>query len=166
MRIQTLALLLLAVPAAAQQPRQLTNEDYARAERRLAAFTTPLVSGMAGPPTWTADGRFWYRATTPRGAAFWLVDPARGTRDSVFDPARLTPALGAAAGREIPASQLPIQALDLTADGRRATVTTPGGATTVTCRRTPARAPPPRPMTPSCRRTGGWRPSSAATTCG
>jgi dipeptidyl aminopeptidase/acylaminoacyl peptidase len=127
MRIETLALLLLAVPAAAQQPRQLTNEDYARAERRLAAFTTPLVSGMAGPPTWTADGRFWYRATTPRGAAYWLVDPARGTRDSVFDPARLTPALGAAAGREIPASQLPIQALDLAADGRRATVTTRAG---------------------------------------
>ncbi|MBD0319779.1 MAG: DPP IV N-terminal domain-containing protein, partial [Gemmatimonadetes bacterium] len=126
MRIQTLALLLLAVPAAAQQPRQLTAEDYARAERRLAPYTTPLVSGLAGPPTWTADGRFWYRSSTPQGAAYWVVDPARGTREPLFDPARLAPALGTAAGREIPASQLPIQGLDLTEDGRRATVTVRG----------------------------------------
>jgi dipeptidyl aminopeptidase/acylaminoacyl peptidase len=125
MRIHALAVLLLAVPAAAQQPRQLTAEDYARAERRLAAHTVPLVTGTAGPPTWTADGRFWYRATTPQGAAYFMVDPARGTREPLFDPARLTPAVGTAGG-EIPAGQIPA-VLDLTEDGRRATVMTRGG---------------------------------------
>ncbi|HEX8670297.1 MAG TPA: DPP IV N-terminal domain-containing protein [Longimicrobium sp.] len=125
MRIHTLALLLLAVPAAAQQPRQLTAADYARAERRLAAYTTPLVTGTAGPPTWTADGRFWYRTNTPEGARYFMVDPARGTREPLFDPARLTPALGTAGG-EIPAGQLPV-VLDLTEDGRRVTVFVRGG---------------------------------------
>jgi len=125
MRIHALALLLLAVPAAAQQPRQLTAEDYARAERRLAAHTAPLVTGTAGPPTWTADGRFWYRATTPEGARYFMVDPARGTREQLFDPARLTPALGTAGG-EIPAGQIPV-VLDLTTDGRRVTVMARGG---------------------------------------
>ncbi|HEX8208677.1 MAG TPA: DPP IV N-terminal domain-containing protein [Longimicrobium sp.] len=128
MRIHALALLLLAVPAAAQQPRQLTAEDYARAERRLAAHTTPLVTGTAGPPTWTADGRFWYRSNTPEGARYFMVDPARGTREPLFDPARLTPALGTAGG-EIPAGQLPV-VLDLTEDGRRATVFVRGGRLT------------------------------------
>jgi dipeptidyl aminopeptidase/acylaminoacyl peptidase len=125
MRIHALALLLLAVPAAAQQPRQLTAEDYARAERRLAAHTTPLVTGTAGPPTWTADGRFWYRSNTAEGARYFMVDPARGTREPLFDPARLTPALGTAGG-EIPAGQLPV-VLDLTEDGRRVTVVVRGG---------------------------------------
>ncbi|HEX8453237.1 MAG TPA: DPP IV N-terminal domain-containing protein [Longimicrobium sp.] len=125
MRIHALALLLLAVPAAAQQPRQLTAADYARAERRLAAYTTPLVTGTAGPPTWTADGRFWYRTNTPEGARYFMVDPARGTREPLFDPARLTPALGTAGG-EIPAGQLPV-VLDLTEDGRRVTVSTRAG---------------------------------------
>ena len=128
MRIHALALLLLAVPAAAQQPRQLTAEDYARAERRLAAHTVPLVTGTAGPPTWTADGRFWYRATTPQGAAYFMVDPARGTREPLFDPARLTPAVGTAGG-EIPAGQIPV-VLDLTRDGRRVTVMARGGSFT------------------------------------
>jgi dipeptidyl aminopeptidase/acylaminoacyl peptidase len=125
MRIHALALLLLAVPAAAQQPRQLTAADYARAERRLAAYTTPLVTGTAGPPTWTADGRFWYRTNTPEGARYFMVDPARGTREPLFDPARLTPALGTAGG-EIPAGQLPV-VLDLTEDGRRVTVSVRAG---------------------------------------
>ena len=143
MRIQTLALLLLAVPAAAQQPRQLTSEDYARAERRLAPYTMPLVSGMATAPSWTADGRFSYRASTPQGSAYFVVDPTRGTREPLFDPARLAPALGAAAGREIPAGQLPIQSLELSEDGRRATVMVRGARFTCelpayTCTRAPS----------------------------
>ena len=41
-----LALALIAAPAAAQQePRQLTTEDYERAEERLFANTSPLVYG-------------------------------------------------------------------------------------------------------------------------
>ncbi len=142
MRIHALALLLLAVPAAAQQPRQITAEDYARAERRLAANTAPLVTGTAGPPTWTAEGRFWYRSNTPEGARYFIVDPVRGTREPLFDPARLTPALGTAAGGEIPAGQLPV-VLDLTEDGRRATVMLRRGRFTCdlqayTCTRAPA----------------------------
>src|SRR3954471_3334598 len=61
---------LLAVPLAAQQPRQLTADDYARAERALAPNVAPLISGFGVRPTWLGDGRFWYRATVPNGSAF------------------------------------------------------------------------------------------------
>src|SRR5690349_18552335 len=73
--------LLLAVPLAAQQPRQLTAADYERAERALAPNAVPLVTGLGVRPTWLADGRFWYRTTVPNGSGFFLVDPARRSRE-------------------------------------------------------------------------------------
>lgn len=120
MRIHALALLLLAAPAAAQQTRQLTAQDYARAERFLGAHTAPLVTGTAGRPTWMEDGRFWYRATVPGGAAFFVVDPARRTREALFDQTRLASALAAASGGTVEAGRIP--PFELARDGRAITV--------------------------------------------
>ena len=73
------ALVLLAVAGissagAAQttpaQPRQLTAEDYARAERMLAANTAPLVTGLVARPTWLGDGRVRYRTGVRTRSAF------------------------------------------------------------------------------------------------
>jgi dipeptidyl-peptidase 4 len=122
MRLQMLTALLLAAPLAAQQPRQLTAEDYARAERYLGANAAPLVSGLAGRPTWLPDGRFWYRATIPNGSAFFVVDPARRTREAFFDQTRLATALAAASGGRIDSNRLPFQTFELGKDGRSMTV--------------------------------------------
>ena len=67
--------------AAAQQTRQLTADDYARAERFLGTNTAPLVSGSIGTPTWLPDGRFWYRVTRAGRVEFVTVDPVRQTRE-------------------------------------------------------------------------------------
>src|SRR3712207_8188152 len=40
----------LSAPLRAQQPRQLTAQDYARAERFLGANTAPLVTGTGVRP--------------------------------------------------------------------------------------------------------------------
>lgn len=126
MRLHRVVLLLLAAPLtaplAAQQPRQLTAEDYARAERFLGATTAPLVTGSGVRPTWLDDGRFWYRATTPDGSAFHLVNPARRTRTAVFDQARLATALAAASGGRVEGDRLPFQSFELARDGRSITV--------------------------------------------
>src|SRR3712207_3544001 len=100
MRVNSLAPLLivaaaLGAPLTAQQPPQLTAQDYARAERFLGANTAPLVSGLGAQPTWLGDGRFWYRTTVPTGTAFFVVDPARRTRQALFDQPRLAAALAA-----------------------------------------------------------------------
>jgi dipeptidyl-peptidase 4 len=121
-----LALLIAATPLAAQQPRQLTAEDYARAEQFLGATASQLVSGLAGQPTWLEDGRFWYRATTAGGAEFVMVDPARGMRAAAFDHTRLAAALAAATGGEVDPARLPLQGLEYTRDARGITVTTGG----------------------------------------
>jgi dipeptidyl-peptidase-4 len=127
MRIHGVALLLLAAaPLAAQQPRQLTADDYARAERFLPAGTMPLVTGMGVQPTWLPDGRFWYRTGVPEGSAFFVVDPARRTREPVFDQARLASALAAATGSAVNGNRLPFQSFDLAKDGRSLTVSVQG----------------------------------------
>jgi dipeptidyl aminopeptidase/acylaminoacyl peptidase len=123
MRLPCLAILLVvATPIAAQQPRQLTADDYARAERFLGANTAPLVTGTGVRPTWLADGRFWYRTTVPNGTAFFVVDPVRRTREAVFDQARLASALAAASGGRVDANRLPFQTFDLAKDSRSITV--------------------------------------------
>ncbi len=117
--------LTLPAPLAAQQ-RQLTDADYARAERFLGANAAPLVTGLAGTPAWLEDGRFWYRTTTPEGSAFILVDPARRTRTNAFDRPRLAQAFAAVTGGRIDFERVPFQWMELAKDGRSVTIRVQG----------------------------------------
>ena len=111
----------LAAQAPAQQPA-LTADDYARAERFLAARTTPLVDGTATRITWLRDGRLFYRAVATGRNVFYVVDPANRSRVPAFDNARLGAALGAAAGSAVNVEQLSPQAFTLSGDARAVTV--------------------------------------------
>jgi dipeptidyl aminopeptidase/acylaminoacyl peptidase len=126
MRASSLIGLVLATPIFAQQPRHLTGDDYARAERSLYAAVSPLISGTAGPPTWLPDGRFWYRATVPGGFAFMMVDPARGTRTPAFDQTRLAAGLTAASGTKVDANRPSFAGFELSRDNRTLTVSVQG----------------------------------------
>ncbi|MEX2154590.1 MAG: DPP IV N-terminal domain-containing protein [Gemmatimonadaceae bacterium] len=127
MRLYPTALLLLAAPLAAplgaQTPRALTADDYARAERFLGTTTAPLVTGTGVRPTWLTDGRFWYRTSTANGFQFITVDPARRTRASAFDQARLAAALTAVTSGRVEPERLPFQTFELSKDGRELTLT-------------------------------------------
>ncbi len=129
MRLLLAAVALAAVTsvsAGSQTPRQVSADDYARAERMLAASTTPLVAGTAGRATWLPDGRFWYRAVTNDGSEFVMVSPTRRTREPAFDHARLASALGSASGTTIEAKRLPFATIDLAANARAVTVAVRG----------------------------------------
>ncbi|HYD54088.1 MAG TPA: DPP IV N-terminal domain-containing protein [Gemmatimonadaceae bacterium] len=121
MRLLRLVPLLVALPLAAQQPRQLTAQDYARAERFLASNTVPLVAGFGVRPTWLDDGRFWYRTTTSSGSGFFLVDPARRAREALFDQARIAAALSQASGGRVDANRLAVTGVQLAKDSRSIT---------------------------------------------
>jgi dipeptidyl aminopeptidase/acylaminoacyl peptidase len=118
---------LTARPAAAQEPKKLTAEDYARAEKFLGTNTVPLVTGLGFRPTWLEDGRLWYRTTVPTGSAFIVVDPAKRTREPLFDQTRLAAALAAASGGRVEGGRLPFQTFDLSKDNRSLTVNLPRG---------------------------------------
>jgi dipeptidyl-peptidase 4 len=120
-----LALSLAAVPGEPQQsmafrPRALTPADYARAEKFMP-YNTALLVYRTVRPTWLADGRFWYRLTTAEGSEFVAVDPARETREPLFDHAKLAASLSAATGKTYDARHLPFRTLDLASDGRTLT---------------------------------------------
>src|SRR5262245_41423206 len=109
-------LALMVLPAIAQQ--RFTPADYQRAEKAMTYNTAPLVYGSGVRPNWLPDERFWYRVTTPEGAEFVLVDPAKGTRAPAFDHVKLAAALSSAAGRTIEAKALPFQEIEFTPDGQ------------------------------------------------
>lgn len=103
--LRLFALLLLtplALVAQRAAPVQLTDEDYARAERMLAPTVTPLVLGTATPPTWLPDGRFWYRSTTASGAVAKLVDPAARSVRPCAETDPCTPAPRPAQAHPVP----------------------------------------------------------------
>jgi dipeptidyl aminopeptidase/acylaminoacyl peptidase len=115
----TLAVAGIAVsaPVAAQQAA-VTAADYDRAARFLAPSVAPLVVGGSVAATWLPDGRFWYRNEVAGGAEFIVVDPARRTRARAFDHAKVATALSAAMDSSVSEITLPIQRIDLSADGR------------------------------------------------
>jgi dipeptidyl aminopeptidase/acylaminoacyl peptidase len=115
---------LTARAVSAQSAKQLTAEDYARAEKFLGTNTVPLVTGLGFRPTWLENGRFWYRATAANGSAFYIVDPLKKSREPLFDQTRLAAALAAASGGRVEASRLGGfgTTFDLAKDNRSITV--------------------------------------------
>jgi dipeptidyl aminopeptidase/acylaminoacyl peptidase len=113
------ALVLAGAPVRAQDaaPRQLTETDYRQAERFLTYNTTPLVLNAGVRATWLPDGRFWYRTLRAAGPEFVLVDPAARTKAPAFDHERLAAALSTAADRTYERRRLPMQTIELSADG-------------------------------------------------
>ena len=86
---------------AAQQatdPKVLTADDYARAERFMGYNTTPLVLHAAGRPTWLPNDKYWYRTTTESGSETILVDAATGEKSPCDLPACKAPAGGGRGG--------------------------------------------------------------------
>jgi hypothetical protein len=56
-----------AMVGMAQQPRQYTKEDYAKAEKFMPYNVGPLAYTGVVRAKWLEDGRFWYRDYKPDG---------------------------------------------------------------------------------------------------
>jgi dipeptidyl-peptidase-4 len=105
------------------QGKQLTTEDYARAEKFMAYDVNPLVYHGVSRPTWMADGRFWYRDSGPDGVTFVVVDPAKGTKGPAFDQTKLAAALTAATNGRMRADAHHMTISDITfSDGDKTVV--------------------------------------------
>ena len=110
--MRTPQLFLIAAVAAGSFAQTFTAADYARAEKFMGYNTNPLVYG-AVRPTWTDDGRFWYRVTRADGSEFIVVDPVSGSKRPAFDHARLAAALSKAANATYDAHSLPFTDIEL-----------------------------------------------------
>ncbi len=85
----TSLLFLLSLSVFAQQPttapRVYTADDYARAEKMLGFSTNQLIDRSGVRPTFTPDGKFYYRALTATGSEYVLINPADGSRKTGAD---------------------------------------------------------------------------------
>src|ERR1700716_1361411 len=90
--------LLTCTGSGLAQGKQLTTEDYARAEKFMGYNVNSLVYHGVARPIWMEDGRFWYRDNGPDGVTFMVVDPAKGKKTPAFDQTKLAAALTASTG--------------------------------------------------------------------
>src|SRR6266566_4769361 len=108
---------MAAQPQETGSPDAITSADYAHAEKFMGYNTNPLVY-HAVHPVWTADERLWYRDAGPEGDKFVLFDPAKLTKEPVFDHAKLAAALSVAAGTTNEDNKLPFREIELSMDGQ------------------------------------------------
>ena len=108
---------MAAQPQEAGSPHEVTSAEYAHAEKFMGYNTNPLVY-HAVHPVWTANERLWYRDAGPEGDKFVLFDPAKLTKEPVFDHAKLAAALSVAAGKTYEDNKLPFREIELSMDGQ------------------------------------------------
>jgi hypothetical protein len=85
---------------------QVTEADYARAEKMLSQNTAPLVDHAATGVKWLDDGSFVYVDNDANGARMMRMDAATGTAAPAFDHTRMAKALSAAIGKPVDAKRL------------------------------------------------------------
>ena len=94
--------------------RQLSAEDYQRAEQLIPINRSKLVAAGKVSPRWIGKGeRFWYRVDGPSSCHFVLVEPDKGLRAPAFDHQRRAGALETASGVSMNAAALPFGAIEL-----------------------------------------------------
>ena len=64
----------------AQTAKQLTNADYAAAEKMLGKNVLGLVERMSVNAQWLPDGKLWYSNRSQNGTEYVLIDPKNGNR--------------------------------------------------------------------------------------
>ncbi|MBT8405155.1 MAG: S9 family peptidase [Gemmatimonadetes bacterium] len=96
-------------------PAALSVADYERAERQLASFKRPLVVGGQVQANWLDDGGLWYRRQTESGWRFMRASTDGEDPAPAFDHDVLAGALGAALGRTLDSTRLPVE--DVSWDG-------------------------------------------------
>jgi dipeptidyl-peptidase-4 len=112
------AAVIVASPASVFAQQALTPADYDRAVKMLSFNVNPLVSGGVVTPSWLPDNRFYYRSTSPTGAEWVIVDPAKKSRTPLFRAPEVAQALTRAGAGTIDPRNVPAQRAELSSDGQ------------------------------------------------
>lgn len=108
--ILTFALLIAVVAVAAQQKMTpVTKANYELPNRFSPDRTaTMLFSTMVDPHFLKNSQQFWYSYQTPAGRNWYLVNPAKGAKKLLFDPAKMAAAITEIVKDPYDAQHLPI----------------------------------------------------------
>ncbi len=109
----SIAFLSMLLPFAASEDTAPALK-HNKANYELAAQWTrqkvgKLIFDTSVTARWLENGdRFWYTFESTKGRKFWLVDPAKKTKSTVFDPAKMAAQLTQATGMPYDSQHLPI----------------------------------------------------------
>src|SRR3989441_11384860 len=93
-------------------PRVAPN--YALEERFLPDQVSKLVFDLAVTPHWFSESdRFWYSYQTTEGTRYYIVDPVKKSKTSLWDNAKVAAALSTLTNFPYDAQHLPIKRLKL-----------------------------------------------------
>lgn len=121
--IALLTLALLEPESAVARQGPSSAAAPASANFDLAARWAPykireLIHSTEVEPSWINHGdRFWYEWETSAGKTFWLVDPAAGTKTSIFDNDRIAAELTRITRDPWDGQHLPIRNIRFISDG-------------------------------------------------
>ena len=119
----------LLTAASAQNPRTLTDADYAAAEKFMAYNVNPLAYPGQVEAHWADAAHLWYRAADDSGISYILVDPAKGTRGAAFDQDKLAALLKTASDGAIKADGKHLRIEDISIEGEHGFTLVVEGAT-------------------------------------
>jgi len=106
-----LALVATSIPGVGADalPPKPVKANYELAARWTPAKVGKIIFDTAVTPHWMDSGdRFWYSFESSAGRRFYIVDPAKKTKSTVFDPAKLAASLTTATGLPYDSQHLPI----------------------------------------------------------
>ncbi|MGH9412567.1 MAG: DPP IV N-terminal domain-containing protein [Terriglobales bacterium] len=88
--------------------------NYQLASEWTEAKVNKLVFSTSVMPHWfTTSDKFWYSYKTDNGTAYYVVDPAKGTKAALFDHIKLAEKLTALTGIPYDGEHLPLQHMRL-----------------------------------------------------
>lgn len=111
--------LCLIVAVAPQSFAQGRREDYERARKFLPGNLRHTIYVADVSANWIAKtNRFWYRKVSPSGSEFIVVDAELNSTQPAFDHAKLAATLSRETGRNISATDLPFDEIDVSEDNK------------------------------------------------
>ncbi len=111
------SLLLAAILIVGSTSAQPTNR-YELAERFTAPKLQKMLFSTSVDPHWFKSGeKFWYSYKTSNGTMWYVVDPAKRSRTSLFDNQKLASKLSEIMHDPFIGEQLPISNLEVDEDG-------------------------------------------------
>jgi dipeptidyl-peptidase 4 len=108
-----LSSLFFCVSLFAQQPRPTPVPNYELAARFSPNRMDNMVFSTYVDPHWLKESqRFWYRYSTSDGEQYYIVDPARGTKNVLFDNVKMAADMSRLTGDPFDAQHMYIRNLE------------------------------------------------------
>ncbi|OWK36321.1 S9 family peptidase [Fimbriiglobus ruber] len=115
-----LLVLALATPTIAAEPEKVAGANYPLAQKFSREFVARNVHESTVTPQWIGKtDQFWYQTRTSEGTTYWRVDPAKKTREALFDAGKLAAALSESTKKPLDAATVSLSRVSVAEDGKK-----------------------------------------------